>query len=937
MMWPHRIAALHHWPAIVLTILFLLLATKLISRRSKDGKLAAGFLMLWVLGMLPASLIGLVVHLRHLSTEPRVWNGLFYMFYGYAALLALHSIPRLIAEMRDAALRLLAALLRPNVPRLVARGRIEKLWEACTFRDGQVQRRSCFATEWTVDWSRSEQAVAAVATLGKLTGLFEYLDKDHRDAHLHRIVELLGSRPTPNTAEALFWLVGRRSDRLRSVAFRALAGQTDEELRRGCDWELLTALAGVANEDAAVSALRICTRVKDPRSADVLAAGLSSRWEAVRWDATIRLAEAGDRRALAPLLAQLKGRAFVPAALEALCHVPDQRAVAPVVALLPSLPAPQVGVALALLDQIGDPSAVDAIVPLLQNPACASVAARVLSRLNWKPATEAEAVRLRIANKEWDACVALGPAAVEPLAAALIVRGADRVAIVEALGRIGDGRAVAPVCAIVTDDAEENLIRAAAAALGALGDAGREALVEMAANRPAAIRRAALTVLTEQSPEAAVEVVRHLMAGDGPLSADALDQAAALGAQAVPLLCEASRDAGEQRVASILATAVRLGGAAALAETIQTKASSIPFLIETAKSGAPEVSAAALEVLKHMPPAALSRNLVNHLQQPARMRAGMLIDLLAQVAPQAANALLSLLQSSRDKEVLTIAAEVLARAGDQRAAAAILGAVKKDRLKLSDVRAALVRLGGAAVEGLCKLLPAPGIEVIQILGEMGDSQAIEPLKNALISDNEYRVAACADALQALGWRPGNDAASAWYLAYKGRLEECRALGAVAVPALAFAVKCFEPRSWNLHPGNQGLRSEAITALGKTGDASALEILIPLLREGAKPERKLAAESLLELAHTATFSEAQRVKLLAARDYAVHHADSRGSHTDHPRHYDKSTYVSSHDCHESSSSHEDNPYPVNYSAYAAIKHKDVAGPHTDEGLGMQFPL
>ena len=936
MTWPHQIAALHHWPAIVLTVLFVLLATRLISRRSKDGKVAAGFLIFWSLAMISGLLTALVLHVFHKEAKPEGWIALFYVFYGYAALLAVLSIPRLIAEMRDAALRLVAAWARPNVARLVARGRIERLWDACLFRDGHVYLRSCFASEWTADWSRSEQAVVAVAALGKLTGLFERLEKD-RSEHLTRILEFLGKRPVANAAEALFWLVRRRSDGLRSAAFRALGAQTAEELRRACDWELLTALAGLATEDAAMSAVGICTRIKDPRSAEVLAAALSSRWEHVRWSAMSELAEAGDRRAVAPLLELLKDGRWVPAVLEALCQVPDRRAVGPVTALLPALPATQAGVALFLLEQIGDPSAVDAIVPLLQNPECASLAARVLSRLNWKPATEAETLRLRIANQEWDACVAMGPAAVGPLAAALMGPGADRVAIVEALGHIGDSRAVAPVCAIVKDDAGEDLIRAVAAALAALGDTGRAALVKMAANPRAEIRREALAVLKGQSPEAAVEVVRRLMAGDGPVSAEALDQVAGLGAAAVPLLSEACRHAGEQRVASVLAMAVRLGGAAALAETLQTNGSSILFLIETARSGAAEASAAALEVLKHMPSAALSRQLVNHLQQPARMRAGMLIDLLSHVAPQAANALLSLLQTSRDKEVLTIAAEALARAGDQRAGAAILGAVKKERLRLSDVRPALVRLGGAAVESLCELLPAPGLEVIQILGEIRDPRAIEPLGQALVSDNEHRVAACADALEALGWRPTDDAPSAWYLAYKGRLEECRALGAVAVPALAFAVKCFERRPVNMHPGNQGLRNEAIAALGKTGDANALEVLVPLLKEGAKPERKLAAESLLELAHTATFSEAQRVKLLAARDYAVHHADSRGPHTDHARHYDKSTHVSSHDCSESSTSHEDNPNPVNYSAYADIKHNDAEGPHTDQGLGMQFPL
>jgi HEAT repeat protein len=935
--WPHRIALLHGWPAIVLVALFVLGASRLIARRSKSRLVIFGFLGWWLLMLFAVSLGGLLAHLLHRDTETTAWNTVFYLLYGCAAVLAALSIPRLIAELRDAAQRVAIAWRRPNVRRLAARGRVEDLWRACLFCDWHIAQRSCFRTGWVGDWTLSLQAVEAVAGIGRLAGLFEMLEKSRRSVELARILAWLGERPVPNATEALVWLARRSEDYKRTTALRALSAQQDAELSRACDWNLLAAIACGRVENDAEFAADICCRVQDARSRDALAAATTSRWGSVRWRAISTLAEAGDRRAVAPLLELLKEPRWADLALGALCRVPDPRAAAPVAALLPTLSPSQAVAALGLLEQIGDSSAADAVAPLLKNPECAPAAVRVLSRFGWTPATEADAISLRIANEDWAGCVAVGALAVEPLLEALAAPHSDRVAIVGALGRLGDTRAVAPIGGLVSDNAPEDLIRAATMALGGLGDAGCAALVEMSANHPGAVGRAAFEVLSTRSPEAALDAARKMLAGDGPLSAEALEQVAVLGTAAIPLFCEACRGAGDSRVASVLAPVVRLGGAAALAETIQGKASTVPFLINKARSGCGETTAAAVAVLKCMPPSVLSGHLLNHLQQPARLPAETMIELLSGVAPQVAGALESLLLTSRDKEVLTVAVEVLARTGGPRAAPAILAAIKKDRLRVSDVRTALARLGGAAVEGLCGLLPAGGLDVIRLLGEIGDARAIEALTRALMADDESRVAAGADALDALGWRPSNDAASARYLAFKGRLEECRGLGAVGVRALAFAIGHFESRSWNDHTGNQPLRDQAIAALGRSGEATALDVLVPLLRTGSKPSRQAAARSLIELARTVTFSDEQRVRLLQARSYVTSHADSRGPHTDHARHFDKGTFVPSHDCHESSVSHDDNPNPVNYSRFADIRHKDVAGGHADEGLGMPFPL
>jgi hypothetical protein len=69
--------------------------------------------------------------------------------------------------------------------------------------------------------------------------------------------------------------------------------------------------------------------------------------------------------------------------------------------------------------------------------------AKVLGNLGWDPKSEEERVLYYIANGDWDECVKMGGVAVEFLIERLKDRNSDvRRSVAEALGKIGDARAV---------------------------------------------------------------------------------------------------------------------------------------------------------------------------------------------------------------------------------------------------------------------------------------------------------------------------------------------------------------------------------------------------------------------------------------------------------------------------------------------------------------
>jgi HEAT repeat protein len=93
-------------------------------------------------------------------------------------------------------------------------------------------------------------------------------------------------------------------------------------------------------------------------------------------------------------------------------------------------------------------------------------AALTLDRVGWKPGKDETGLAYWIANRNWKECINIGAPAVEPLIATLKYDGGEKGAVAEALGEIGDARAVKPLITVLDDTkSSPNARRGAAKAL----------------------------------------------------------------------------------------------------------------------------------------------------------------------------------------------------------------------------------------------------------------------------------------------------------------------------------------------------------------------------------------------------------------------------------------------------------------------------------------
>jgi len=137
---------------------------------------------------------------------------------------------------------------------------------------------------------------------------------------------------------------------------------------------------------------------------------------------------------------------------------------------------------------------------------------------------------------------------------------------------------------------------------------------------------------------------------------------------------------------------------------------------------------------------------------------------------------------------------------------------------------------------------------INVLGQLGDVRAVNPLVAFLTNVEAIHYhKGVVNALDKLGWRPGNDIAGAAYWAEKDEWNKCEEIG---VPAI-------EPLIAVLADKDRDRCIAAINALGKIGDARAAKPLITLLKNGDEEERKASAIVLGKI------GDARAVELLIA--------------------------------------------------------------------------
>jgi HEAT repeat protein len=302
------------------------------------------------------------------------------------------------------------------------------------------------------------------------------------------------------------------------------------------------------------------------------------------------------------------------------------------------------------------------------------------------------------------------------------------------------------------------------------------------------------------------------------------------------------------------------------------------------------------------------------------------------------------------------AALALGEIGDPRAVEPLIHALKHPIPRVRDAAAAsLGRIGDLrAVEPLVtvgrfwdhKIAPAERAALIAI-GPTATDQLVACLSQP---DDDVRKAA-ADGLDGLAWSPGADASGAAYWAARWRWDKCVEIGAAAADALALAMSVLPARqslpaaealdgigwkpdngqaggaywaakeNWDgcveigapavdvLIPllGAAGCRDSVATALGKIGDARAMEPLIGLLTNSEWETRLAAANGLVRLYRAGNLTDAQKVRILDQRPTMVA-----------PR-------------------TQDNPPHDDWSSSSDCSHRDTGGSHVDVGIGVDFPV
>ena len=436
-------------------------------------------------------------------------------------------------------------------------------------------------------------------------------------------------------------------------------------------------------------------------------------------------------------------------------------------------------------------------------------AAQALKQLNWKPLGRELTAWYLMIRRNWQQCVQLGDAAVEPLITAL--KDSDwrvRQGAAQALGQLGDARAVEPLITALKDS-NSDVRQEVTNTLKQLGNATVEPLIAALKDRDWSVRHRTAQALGQLEDVRAVEpLITALKDSDWRVRQGAAQALGQLGdAPAVEPLVITLKDSDWR---------VRQGAAQALGQLGDARA--VEPLIAALKDRDSNVRQGAAQALGQLGDARAVEPLITALKdsdwrvrQGAAQALGQLRDVRA-VEP-----LIAALKD-RDSNVRQGAAQAMGQLGDVRAVEPLIAALKdRDWSMRHRAAQALGQLGDArAVEILVTALQDRNSDVrqgaAQALGQLGDARAVEPLVTALKDRN---------------W-------SVWHRA----AQALRQLGdARAVETLVTALK----------DDSSSARHRAAQALGQLGDARAVEPLITALKDNEKKDiRQRAAEALRQI-------------------------------------------------------------------------------------------
>ena len=199
------------------------------------------------------------------------------------------------------------------------------------------------------------------------------------------------------------------------------------------------------------------------------------------------------------------------------------------------------------LSEIGSPAAIPTFVAALGDPSgeVGWHAAQALKALRWEPCDDTQRAAFHLANDQFDAAIACGNAAIEPLIK--VAQGTSfhrSIRAVEALAIVGGAQAVKPILDCL-QSGDYTVRSAAATALGEIGDArALEPLIKALCDQQHQVCLAACISLGKLADERAVEPVIAALQHNAPdVRSAAVETLGKLRAPtAVPSLVKCLRD-----------------------------------------------------------------------------------------------------------------------------------------------------------------------------------------------------------------------------------------------------------------------------------------------------------------------------------------------------------------------------------------------------------
>jgi len=453
--------------------------------------------------------------------------------------------------------------------------------------------------------------------------------------------------------------------------------------------------------------------------------------------------------------------------------------------------------------------------------------------------------------------------AVEPLIAILQCGDENddvRRVAAEALGQIGDPRAVEPLIAVLKD---EGVRQDAARVLARIGQPAVPSLI--ATLQDGEVRRSVVNVLEEIGTPAIEALIAELDDEDKLkrwAAAWALGKVG--GHQAVQPLIAALQDEewlvrqaatnalGELGVPAMqpLIAALQDGDKGIRQAAVWTLAKigepAVPPIVTMLRDGDVEVRWAAARALRQIGGSQVVEPLIAALQDRDEDMRRFVAGALGEIRDsRAVEPLLAALQDS-DRDVRRSAAKALGRIGDLRAVEPLIALLEHDETWQAAAEGLRYIGGPEVVDPLIAVFEDERrnkharLAAAETLRRIGDPRAVDPLITALTDrDEEVRIAAS----KTLG-EIGEPAVQPLIISLQDdegyvRWAATRALREIGDSAV-------QPLITALRDSDRDVRQAAAWALGKTGDPQALEPLAAALKDEVPLVRETAARSLKQV-------------------------------------------------------------------------------------------